>query len=473
MICKSLKIKLAKTDFMKYSIKCIRNYFKCLIPLLFLMLISCKEQGSESIINDSDYKGWTNYAGTKDGMRYSSNTEITNKNVHQLKLTWSYSTNDRSKENKSQNQCNPIIIDGVLFGVSPRSKLFALNAATGKQKWLFDPATNDINLESDPNSFYKVIRGVVFWKNEDGSDQRILYSSGSRTYCINAYDGELIKTFGKGGFIDLDENLGRDDNNFNPFVAATSPGIVYKNLIIIGHRVSERIDAAPGPIRAYSVITGQLQWTFNTIPRPGEKGYETWPDKDAWKRLGGANNWAGMSLDEKTGLLYVPTGSIAGDFYGGMRKGKNLFANSLICIEAATGKYVWHYQIVHHDLWDRDLAANPNLVTLHKNGNKIDAVAQITKHGYVFLFERKTGKPIFPIEEKKFPQKALPGEEPWPTQPIPTLPEPFARQHFSRDDVTDLDFETHRYMLEKFDKIESNEMFTPPSKEGVLDFSWV
>ena len=314
------------------------------------------------------------------------------------------------------------------------------------------------------------MRGVVYWQDEEGEDKRIFYSVGAKTYAINAADGKPIRSFGKGGYIDLSENLDRDPGAFNPFVASTTPGIIYNNLLIMGMRLAESADAAPGHIRAFDVLTGQRRWIFHTIPHPGEVGYDTWPDKEAWKRLGGANNWAGMSLDERKGIVYVPTGSIGDDFYGGIREGQNLFANSLVALEAATGKYIWHYQVVHHDLWDRDLPANPNLVTLNKDGKTIDAVAQITKHGYIFLFDRVSGKPIFHIEEIPVPQNALPGEKPWPTQPVPTLPEPFARQKFGIEDVSDLSPETHREMTDKYKQVKYSTMFTPPSKEGVWIF---
>ncbi len=442
------------------------NFNITILLLLTISLTNCRKQVSQSFENVADYSGWTNYAGTKDGLRYSSNSEINKKNVEKLQEVWRYSSNDRATDNKSQNQCNPIIVDGVLYGTSPKSKLFALNAFTGKQKWVFDPSAEEINANIDTKSFYNTIRGVVFWQDKDGGCRRIFYNAGSKTYCVDATEGKLIKSFGNEGYLDLSKNLGRD----NQYVSGTSPGIIYNDLLILGTRVSETAEAAPGNVRAYNVLTGDLKWTFHTIPYPGEFGYETWPDKDAWKKLGGANNWAGMSLDENKGILYVPTGSVSGDFYGGIRKGQNLFANSLIAMDAASGEYLWHYQVIHHDLWDRDLPANPNLVTLQKDGETIEAVAQITKHGYVFLFDRLNGKPIFPIEERPVPQNALPGEEPWPTQPIPTLPEPFSRQSFSRDDVAKLDSETHEEMLQKFDRIKYNEMFTPPSKEGAWIF---
>jgi quinoprotein glucose dehydrogenase len=432
--------------------------------VLVFGFISCKENA----VDVNEYNGWKAYAGTKDGMRYSSNHQINTGNVAQLQIAWSYSTHDKDTGNRTQNQCNPIMVDGVLYGTSPRLKLFALDAATGEQKWLFDPATGDTSLKNDPSAFFKVSRGVAYWQNEQATDKRILYSVGSNIYAINAMDGKPVRSFGKSGYIDLSENLDRV-KDFNPFIAGTTPGIIYKDLLIMGTRVAESADAAPGHIRAFDVRTGERRWIFHTIPHPGEIGYDTWPDKEAWKKLGGANSWAGMSLDEKRGIVYIPTGSVAGDFYGGFRKGQNLFANSLIALDAATGKYLWHFQTVHHDLWDRDLAANPNLVTLHKDGKTIDAVAQITKHGYIFLFDRTNGKPLFSIEEKPVPQNALPGEVPWPTQPIPTLPEPFARQTFREEDVTDISPGANKEMMKKFKEVKYSAMFTPPGKEG----SWI
>ena len=445
----------------------MRKFAWAVLPIVVFSFNSCKESSAPVL---KDYSGWNTYAGSKDGIRYSSNVHITPENVAQLQVAWTYSSNDKDTGNRTQNQCNPIMVDGVLYGTTPRLKLFALNAATGEQIWLFDPAEEDTASKNDPFAFFKVCRGVVYWQNEKGENKRIFYNVGAKTYAINAADGNPIRNFGKGGYIDLSENLDRDSGDFNPFVAGTTPGIIYQNLLIMGMRLGESADAAPGHIRAFDVLTGQRRWIFHTIPHPGEVGYDTWPDKEAWKRLGGANNWAGMSLDEKRGIVYVPTGSIGGDFYGSIREGQNLFANSLIALEAATGKYLWHYQVVHHDLWDRDLPANPNLVTLNKDGKTIDAVAQITKHGYIFLFDRVSGKPVFRIEEKPVPQNALPGEKPWPTQPFPTLPEPFARQKFGIEDVSDLSPETHKEMTDKYKQVKYGTMFTPPSKEGVWIF---
>ncbi len=355
------------------------------------------------------------------------------------------------------------MVDRNLYGSTPTLKLFSLDAATGRQNWLFDPAQLDTASKNDPMAFFKVNRGLVYWADENGKNKRIFYNVGSRVYAIDALTGKPVSGFGKDGYLDLTKNLGKEVLSF---VASTTPGVIYKDVIIMGMRVAESEDAAPSPIRAYDVRTGKLRWSFNTIPHPGEKGYETWSDKDAWKKLGGANNWSGMSVDEKRGIVYVPTGSVGGDFYGGNRKGQNLFANSLIALDASTGKYIWHFQFVHHDLWDRDLPGNPNLLTIKKDGRTIDAVAQITKHGYIFMFDRTNGKPIFPIIEKPVSTNGLPGEEPWPTQPIPTLPESFARQQLSAGDVTNLSPESHKEMMEKFLKVKHTEMFSPPSKEG-------
>lgn len=441
------------------------NIVWSVLLLTLLAFTSCKDPVTTS---DKDYNGWTAYAGSKDGIRYSANTQINPGNVSRLQMAWTYSTNDKDTAGRSQNQCNPIMVDGVVYGLSPRLKLFALDAATGRQHWVFDPASEDTAGGNDPAALMKVSRGVVYWQNEDGKDKRIFYNAGNRTYAINVANGTPVRSFGKRGYIDLSENLDRETEG-DSYVSGNTPGIIYKDLLIIGIRVAESADAAPGHIRAFDVRTGERRWIFHTIPHPGEIGYDTWPDKEAWKKLGGANSWAGMSLDEQRGIVYVPTGSVGSDFYGGIREGANLFANSLIALDAATGKYLWHYQVVHHDLWDRDLAANPNLVTLHKDGKTIDAVAQITKHGYIFLFDRTNGKPVFPIEEKAVPQQALPGEVPWPTQPVPVLPEPFARQQFDEDDLTNLSPEAHQEMLEKFRKVKYAAMFTPPSKEG----SWI
>ncbi|MBW3545798.1 MAG: PQQ-binding-like beta-propeller repeat protein, partial [Bacteroidetes bacterium] len=454
---------------MKYNIMLRR----AAIALVGMGLLACSsssiEQEQLPVVEKENYTGWKTYAGTKAGNRYSSNERINTENVAQLQEAWRYSTGDKDPDHRSQIQCNPIMVDGVLYGTSPFLMLFALDAATGVEKWLFDPAQEGASPDDDMAWFHQVNRGVVYWEDEKEENKRILYSVGPKLFAINAENGSLVETFGKGGSIDLTQNLDREGSE-SAFVAGTTPGVIYQDLLIMGMRLTEDGDAAPGHIRAFDVRTGERRWIFHTIPHPGEKGYDTWEDPDAWQKIGGANNWAGMSLDEQRGIVYVPTGSAGPDFFGGVRKGQNLYANSLLALEAATGKYLWHYQVVHHDLWDRDLPANPNLVTVDHGGKKIDAVAQITKHGYVFLFDRVSGEPLFPLEEVPVPASDLPGEEAWPTQPIPTLPEPFARQKFEEKDVANLNPESHSYLLKKYRQVKYKAAFTPPSKEGVWIF---
>src|SRR5258706_14419512 len=317
-----------------------------ILILVILGFVSCNDSSSDK----TDYSSWRTYACSKEGIRYSSNDQITPENASQLQVAWTYSSHDKDPDNHSQNQCNPIVIDGILYGTTPRLKLVALEAATGKLKWLFDPAALDTTSKNDKYAFFKVNRGVLYWQDEKGTDSRIFYSAGSKIYAIRIADGRPIANFGKGGFIDVSENLDRDPNTFNPFIAATTPGVIYKDVLITGTRVGESADAAPGHIRAYDIRTGERKWIFHTLPHPGEPGFEAWKDREAWKIFEGANSCASMSLDEKRGIVYIPTGSIGGDFYGGIRKGQNLYANSLLALDAATGKYIWHYQIVHHDL---------------------------------------------------------------------------------------------------------------------------
>ncbi|MCB0572883.1 MAG: PQQ-binding-like beta-propeller repeat protein [Phaeodactylibacter sp.] len=442
------------------------RYSYLIAGLALLLALSCQHDAPPP---EGDFNGWPVYAGSKAGIRYSSNRQANTENVHQLQRAWEYDTGDKSPDNRSQIQCNPIVVDGVLYGTSPQSRLFALNAATGEPLWVFGPYTAGGQVRT-PEAVYQISRGATYWQDEQGGDKRIFYSVGPRLYCVDAEKGTMVTGFGGGGYIDLREKLDADRDLSGAYAVGTSPGIIYKDMLIVGMRLSEDAGALPGHIRAFDARTGERRWIFHTIPHPGELGYDSWDDPEAWKRAGGANNWAGMALDEERGIVYVPTGSASPDFWGGRRKGQNLFANSLLALDAATGKYIWHYQVVHHDLWDRDLPATPNLITVHHDGRAVDAVAQITKHGYVFLFDRVNGKPLFPIEERPVPTQALPGEAPWPAQPAPTLPEPFARQRFGPGDVTQLSPETHAYMLERYRKVQSREPFTPPSKGGVWIF---
>ncbi|MCC5932322.1 MAG: PQQ-binding-like beta-propeller repeat protein [Cyclobacteriaceae bacterium] len=419
------------------------------------LLFSCTDKAGFIVESGND---WPVYLGGKNSAQYSPLKQINRENVHQLKSVWEFKTGD-FEPNRTQIQCNPIIIDGILYGTSPKLKAFALNAATGELIWEYDPKANISNLGMNVN------RGLAYWSS--GKDRRILYTAGSNLICLNADNGVPVESFGHRGIASLKAGLGRRSEDL--YVVSTSPGIVFKDLLIIGTRVSENADAAPGYIRAYNIKTGKVAWVFYTIPRPGEYGYDTWP-KYAYKNSGGVNAWAGLSLDEKRGIVFVPTGSASFDFWGGDRLGKNLFANCIIALDAKTGKRIWHYQTVRHDLWDRDLPAPPNLVTIEHEGKMVDAIAQITKSGFVFLFERTTGKPLFPIEEIEVPASDLEGEEAWPTQPIPVKPPPFARQKFTMEEVTDISQSAHDYVAGILSNVRTGNRFIPPSTQGTVIF---
>ena len=428
-----------------------------LFPRFFFAVLLVRCTLCAALSADRD---WPVYLGDPSSSHYSELKQINRKNVHQLRVAWTYNSGDARKDNRSQIQCNPIIVQGILYGTSPQLKLLAIDAATGKERWRFDPFASQTNGATGVN------RGVVFWR--DGHDRRILFTAGHRLYCINALSGKPVATFGDNGAVDIRYGLGRDPKSL--FVLANTPGALYRDLLILGTRVSEGPGpSAPGHIRAYNVRTGEIAWTFRTIPQPGESGYETWPP-DAYQYIGGANVWTGMAVDEKRGIVFCPTGSAAFDFWGGDRYGANLYANCLIAINAKTGERIWHYQFVHHDLWDRDLPAPPNLLRVRHGFKKIDAVAQVTKSGHVFVFNRETGAPLFPIEEMPVPPSSLQGESAWPTQPIPIKPEPFSRQLFTEDLITDLSPKSHAAVLERYRKVNRHTLYGPPSTEGTIIF---
>jgi quinoprotein glucose dehydrogenase len=389
-----------------------------------------------------EHQDWPAYGGAPENNHYSKLAQINRSNVKRLAVAWSFDTQE-----EGGLQTSPIIVEGVLYGITPTQKVFALDAATGKFLWKFDSGIRG----TQPD------RGLAYWANR--KDKRILVGVTNFVYALDAATGKPIPSFGNGGRIDLRENLGREPVS-SQSVDLTSPGIVYKDLVIFGGRNPETLPAPPGDIRAYDVRTGKLRWSFHTIPHPGEFGYDTWP-KDAWKTSGAANNWAGMALDSRRGIVYVPTGSAAFDFYGADRIGDDLFANCLIALNARTGRRIWHFQGVRHDLWDRDFPSPPALLTVRRDGKQIDAVAQTTKQGFVYLFDRAKGKPLFSIESRKYPPSTMPGEVAASEQPLPARPAPFARQLLTEDLLTARTPEAHQWALEKFNQFRSEGQFIP------------
>jgi quinoprotein glucose dehydrogenase len=384
---------------------------------------------------------WPVYGGDAAKTRHSPLAQIDRGNVKLLAPAWSYDTHG-----KGDTQTQPIVIGRVLYGYTPTHKTIALDAATGKLLWEFDPGIAGTGAN----------RGLMHWSQ--GAERRVFAAVDNFVYALDPADGRPVASFGTNGRIDLRAGLGRDPATQS--VRLTSPGVIWRDLMIVGGRVSETLPASPGTVRAYDVRSGALRWSFHTIPQPGEPGYQTWP-KDAWQYIGGANSWPGMSLDEKRGLVFVPTGSAAADFYGANRAGDNLYANCLLALDAATGKLRWHFQFVKHDILDRDLPTAPTLMTLRVKGKRVDALAQTTKQGYVFVLDRETGKPVFPIEEIPVPPSDVPGEFTHPTYLRPKQPAPYARQRLTADDLTRRTPEANAWARAQFALLRSDGPFKP------------
>jgi len=387
---------------------------------------------------------WPVYGGNVSGDRYSPLTQISRSNVRQLKVAWTYDTHE-----PGGLQTNPLIIGRILYGFTPTQKVIALDAATGKLLWTFDTGTPGL----------QPTRGLSYYN--DGTHPILFAGLLSYLYALDPSTGKPIASFGEAGRIDLRKDLG-ETNIAESFAAMTSPGTIYKDMIIVGFRLPETHPALRGDIRAFDVHTGKLRWAFHTIPHPGEPGYETWPP-DAWKTAGSANNWTGMTLDARRGILYAPTGSAVDDFYGADRLGNDLYADTLLALDANTGQRLWHFQGVHHDIWDRDFPSPPSLVTVRSNGKQVDAVAQTTKQGFLYLFDRTTGQPLFPVEEHPYPPSTVPGEQTSPTQPLPTMPAPFSRQLLTADMLTTRTPEAHADAVKQFALFRSEGQFIPLS----------
>ncbi len=373
------------------------------------ILFSCKD-GAQST-----HSTWTHYGGSPDQSKFFVAEDITKENVSQLEVAWTYPTGDEMPYFFS-----PIIVDTVMYVMAKNSSLVALNVKTGEEIWIH------------ANLVGMTRRGLNYWESKDKKDRRLIFTLNNSIQAIDAQTGLSISSFGNNGYVDLREGLDRDPTSIRR-IQPMMPGVIYEDLLIIGSAPGESYFSPPGHVRAYNVVTGKMEWIFHTIPHPGEYGYETWP-KDAYKYVGGVNVWSEITVDTERGIAYLPIGSPTYDYYGADRLGSNLFGNSLVALDAKTGKRIWHYQTVHHDLWDYDLSPAPQLLTVNRNGKSIDAVAVATKHGFVFLFDRVTGEPLFPIEETPFPASEMEGEQAWETQPISSLPR-FTRQEVTKETI--------------------------------------
>jgi quinoprotein glucose dehydrogenase len=420
-------------DFKATSLKLIRRTARGALCALaaFSALAACAAQSAD----------WPAYGGGAHQDHYSGLKQISRDNVSQLRQAWIYDTGE-----KGNLEVNPVIVGHTLYALTPTLNVIALDAATGQLKWKFDPGVHG----TQPS------RGVTYWTNS--KQARVFAGVMNFLFCLDAETGKPIASFGENGRIDLRKDL---RGNFEEqSIALTTPGVVYQDLIIVGGRDPETHPAPPGDIRAYDVRTGVLRWTFHTIPHPGEPGYQTWP-AEAWKTAGAANDWAGMALDAEHGIVYAPTGSAVMDFYGGDRAGDDLYADCILALDAETGKLLWHFQGVHHDVWDRDFPAAPALYTVHRNGKPVEALAQISKQAYVFAFNRLTGEPLFPIHEHPYPASTVPGEATAPTQPKPQAPAPFGRQALTAAMLTHRTPASHAWAEQQFRTFESAGQFVP------------
>ena len=433
------------------------------------------------------YTKWTVYNGGNENIKYSSLKQINRKNVKDLKVAWTYNSTQASETNRTDMKVNPLIINGVLYGLNPELKIFALDAATGQEKWVYDPkyiptfgrAEGRYGQNFNAPGQTHIHRGLSYYDGEGNPmNQRLIYAPGGghMLIAVDPLNGRPIANFGKDGFVDL-HNDGPTDRiipDKDLHVSLTTPGIVYKDMIIVGSRNNEGLKSSVGHVKAYDVNTGKLRWIFHTIPQPGEFGYDTWPQKEAYKWVGGANVWGGMCLDDQRGIVYAMTGSTTDDFYGAYRLGDNLFADCILALDANTGERLWHFQMIHHNVWDWDLCANPPaLGHITQDGKKRDVVICTSKQGLLYVFDRVTGEPIHPIPEVEVPSVSeLPGEQLSKTQPMPTFYEPFSKQKFTEADLLDdkriISDSSYKFIQNKFRELKSDNFWNPPSKQGTL-----
>ena len=392
---------------------------------------------------------WAAYGGSNGGDQYSELTQINRTNATKLQQVWFYP----SGNNGFRYGSNPLVVDGVMFLYGKNNNVVAVDAATGKEVWVYDTG--------NPRQISH--RGMAYWESKDRADRRIFFAMNNELHVLDAKTGKAIPTFGNNGAVDLREGLGRDPSTIRQIGSGT-PGRVFENLIILGSATGEEYESPPGDLRAYDVITGKLVWQFHTVPHPGEFGYDTWPP-DAYKYIGGTNTWGEFAIDEKRGIAYFPLGSPTYDFYGADRHGADLFSDCLLALDARTGKYLWHFQTTHHDLWDYDLATGPKLMTIQHDGKPVDVIVEATKNGFVWILDRTNGKPIWPVEERPVPQSDVPGEQSWPTQPFPTHVPVYTRQKFTADMVNPYisDPKEREEIRKVVEAARGEGIYTPPS----------
>lgn len=445
----------------------IKRFSSNVFLVLFVCCLSAIGASAQSAGDE-----WRAYGGDAGGNRYSTLDQINRGNVKSLKPAWTFRTGEGVPESATAIntgspaysgrytfQSTPLMIDGVLYVTTASSRVIALDPETGAKLWEFDSQANKTGKR-------KLLqhRGVSYWEGigVNGKKARLIIfaSTDARLYALDPATGKPAASFGQNGSIDLREGIADNYPNLNYDV--TSPPAIYKNLIIVGARVPEEVAKGPsGDVRAFDARTGKLAWRFHTVPQPGEIGYETWTG-DSWKERTGVNAWSIISVDRERGMVFLPLGSASHDFYGGERKGNNLFANSVVALDANTGKYIWHYQVVHHDIWDFDVPAQPNLVTVRRNGKLVPAVAQMTKMGFTYLLDRMTGKPLFPVEERAVPASQIPGEQASATQPFPLKPAPLSNiSAITRGEINDITPEIKKQCTELFDQAVSGGVFTP------------